>query len=331
MIFLPGRFMTNERRFRVQFPKYRFPRYLRWFLTIALLGMLVWWLDSDQLITELSRFSPWAVVLALLVSVAQVALSAWRWRFTARCLGLTLAMKAALREYYLALFLNQCLPGGVMGDVNRAWRHGSGSGARQAALHAVMIERLSGQLVMFAVAVAAVLWLAVEYPGLRALVSGWSDGALVFALAIMAGLAGLLVLGGTLWRRLQQYLADLGRDIYRALFNRRVFPLQLLSSLLVVATYLAVFWLLAVSADNSLNSGQALTLLALCSLLLLAMVVPLTVAGWGIREGAAAILWPLAGLPAEQGVALSVGYGLTVLVSSLPGGLFVFSRPAAAG
>ncbi|WP_330218003.1 hypothetical protein [Marinobacter similis] len=49
------------------------------------------------------------------------------------------------------------------------------------------------------------------------------------------------------------------------------------------------------------------------------MVIPLTVAGWGVREGAAAVLWPLAGLPAEQGVALSVAYGALVLISSFPG------------
>ena len=112
-------------------------------------------------------------------------------------------------------------------------------------------------------------------------------------------------------------------------------PLQIASSFLVVASYLGVFWLLAFSAHDasqgSLTSTQMLTLLALCSLLLLAMAVPLTVAGWGVREGAAAVLWPLAGLPAEQGVALSVGYGLTVLLSSLPGSLFVFSRSAGDG
>jgi len=66
------------------------------------------------------------------------------------------------------------------------------------------------------------------------------------------------------------------------------------------------------------------------SILLLSMVIPLTVAGWGIREGAAAVLWPMVGLPAEQGVALSVGYGALVLVSSLPGVVFLFASRLAA-
>ncbi|MEC9083572.1 MAG: UPF0104 family protein, partial [Pseudomonadota bacterium] len=44
------------------------------------------------------------------------------------------------------------------------------------------------------------------------------------------------------------------------------------------------------------------------------------------REGVAAILWPLVGLPAEQGVALSVGYGAAVFLVSLPGALALLFR-----
>ena len=324
MTCLPGPPMTEGRRFTI-----KLPLIVRWGLTIVLLMALAWMLDTDRLIAELSRFSLLAVGLALLVSVAQVVLSAWRWRYTARCLGLSLAMKTAVREYYLATFLNQCLPGGVLGDVNRAWRHGSGSGERRSSLHAVMIERLSGQLVMFAVAIFAGVWLAATHPDVRALAGQWRGGIWIALLALGAVL--VLVTGGGLWRRLRDYLTTLGRDIYRGLLSPRSFPIQLLSSLLVVASYLAVFWLLAFSAYDTLSVTQTFTLLALCSLLLLAMVIPLTVAGWGVREGAAAVLWPLVGLPAEQGVALSIGYGLTVLLSSLPGSLFVFSRPVADG
>jgi hypothetical protein len=304
------------------------PLPVRWLVTVSVLALLLWLLDTDQLVTELSRFSLTALGLALLISVAQVVVSAWRWRYTAHCLGLTLTMKSAVREYYLAMFLNQCLPGGVAGDLNRAWRHGSGSGARQAALHAVMIERLSGQLVMAVVALSAAVWLLAEYPGVRLLVSGWRDGAMIPVFVLIIGVILALALGAGLWRRVQRYLVTLGKDIYRGLLNPRILPRQILSSLLVVATYLGVFWVLAFSADSNAGLVHTMTTLALSSLLLLAMVIPLTVAGWGLREGVAAMLWPMAGLPVEQGVALSVGYGLTILISSLPGGLFVFSRPA---
>ncbi|MBC7183850.1 MAG: flippase-like domain-containing protein, partial [Marinobacter sp.] len=121
------------------------------------------------------------------------------------------------------------------------------------------------------------------------------------------------------------YLRRLRGDLSRALLRWPALPVQLGSSLLVLASYLGVFLFLAAGAGYLNSVETALVIAALGSMLLLSMVIPLTVAGWGIRESAAAILWPLAGLPAEQGVALSVGYGALVFVSSMPGLVFAFS------
>jgi hypothetical protein len=60
---------------------------------------------------------------------------------------------------------------------------------------------------------------------------------------------------------------------------------------------------------------------------LLAMALPLSMAGWGLREGAAALLWAAAGLDVAQGVAISISYGLVVLLSTLPGA-WVLARRA---
>ncbi|MDI9245605.1 lysylphosphatidylglycerol synthase transmembrane domain-containing protein [Marinobacter sp. CHS3-4] len=300
---------------------------VRWVLTVAIIGVLMWSLDLSNLAAELSRFSWLALLAALVVSVFQVVISAWRWRFTAGRLGLHLPFRAAIREYYLAMFLNQCLPGGVVGDVNRAWRHGRGSGVGKKSFHAVMIERLSGQIVMALVAILACIWLVIRFPGISFQVERLLSSATGYGLITIAALLLALYLGGRAWQSMRNYFYELGSDIYQGLIHRSALLVQLFSSLIVMATYLSVFLLLAASAGTGSGVVGAVTLLALCSLLLLAMVIPLTIAGWGVREGAAALLWPLVGLPAEQGVALSVGYGLTILLSSLPGVLFVFSRP----
>ena len=57
----------------------------------------------------------------------------------------------------------------------------------------------------------------------------------------------------------------------------------------------------------------------LALLVLLAMALPLNIAGWGPREGVAAWAFGAAGLTAAQGVATAVTYGVLVLVASLPG------------
>ncbi|PHQ26389.1 hypothetical protein CLH62_01975 [Marinobacter guineae] len=298
----------------------------RWLFTALLIGLVVWSVDGSELWQELGRISPIILLPAFALTVLQVALSAWRWRYTVERLGLSLPFGVAVREYYLATFLNQVLPGGVLGDVNRAWRHGREAGERLSAVHGVAIERLSGQLVLALVVAVSVLWLfqtgqfaprSID-DGLW-LVSGILCLAVALWLALTSGMFERLL------ERLAAYLRHLRRDLFRSLLRWPVLPVQVGSSLLVLASYLGVFLCLAWGAGYLNSLEAAAVIIALGSILLLSMVVPLTVAGWGIREGAAAVLWPMVGLPAEQGVALSVGYGALVLVSSLPGMAFVFA------
>jgi uncharacterized membrane protein YbhN (UPF0104 family) len=61
-------------------------------------------------------------------------------------------------------------------------------------------------------------------------------------------------------------------------------------------------------------------MLTVVPLILLAMIVPLSVAGWGVRESAAAMLFPVVGASAEAGLAASVAFGLVFLSVTLPGG-----------
>ena len=61
------------------------------------------------------------------------------------------------------------------------------------------------------------------------------------------------------------------------------------------------------------------TALVLVPLIVFTMLMPFTVGGWGLREGAAATLLPLAGATAAQGLAASVAFGLAFLVATLPG------------
>jgi len=293
----------------------------RWLLSGLLIALVLWAVDGESLWRELGRVSRWVLLPALVLTVVQVGLSAWRWRYTARRLGLRLPYGIAVREYYLGTFLNQILPGGVLGDVNRAWRHGTSEGeakSKVTALHGVAIERLSGQLILVLVVAVSVGWLVQSGRLLP-----WSPG--MGAWIVVA----LLVLALALWLAfrfgLAGYLHRLRRDLFQALLQWPALPIQLGSSLLVLASYLGVFLFLAAGAGYLYSVETAFVIAALGSMLLLSMVIPLTVAGWGIRESAAAVLWPLAGLPAEQGVALSVGYGGLVFVSSLPGLAFVFT------
>ena len=309
---------------------------LRWLATLIILGLVFRFVDVPALIARLTMVPVSLVVLALAISVGQVLLSAWRWRYTANRLGVTIPMRFAVKEYYLASFLNQVLPGGVMGDVNRAWRHskiqvqdGSECSGRRAAIHAVALERLSGQLVLVPVVllVIAGLWSGGQFAGsgMPAEVS-LSPGYWLLVPLLMASVFWLLFVSGKL-TALARYAGHLKADLYRAFAGWRIAAVQLATSLAVLSTYLVVFMIIAVGMGLAPDVASLALVAALSLVLLLAMVVPITVSGWGVREGAAALLWPAAGLPAEQGVAISIGYGALIFLGSLPGALMLLRKP----
>ena len=293
---------------------------LRVAVSAALLGAVLVGTEPAAVARLLAGINPVWLLPVLLISVVQVALSAWRWRFTAARLGIELRWGRALAEYYLATFLNQVLPGGVTGDAARAWRHGRLLAEYGPAVRAVVIERASGQLVMAAVAVTALL----AQPGLLAqLPAGWAWQVVLatVALALLGALLAVLVRS-----RHGAPLRRFASDLRRALLAPAVLPIQLVTSIAVVATYIAVYWSAARARGIDTPAAE---LLPLVPLVLLAMLIPLSVSGWGFREAAAALLWPLAGLPASEGVAIAVAYGLFVLLASLPGLLVAVARPAA--
>jgi uncharacterized membrane protein YbhN (UPF0104 family) len=286
-------------------------------VSVALLWLVSRYVDVAAVLSRLSQLRPGWVALGLAVSVLQVGVLAWRWRYTAARLGVDLPLRKALGEYYLGILLNQLLPGGVAGDVSRAWRHARTDAPTGPAVRAVILERASAQVVMTLVAVVS------------ALVLPWASGAFRVSAAIAAAvLLGLLVLR-TLARR-PEADSPAGRfwaDTRRALLARDAFAAQLASALLVVSSYIVVFLVAAraVGMETPLTS-----VLPLVAPVLMTMLIPVTVAGWGIREAAAAALWGLTGLTPADGAAISVTYGLLVLVSSAPG-LVVLTRTVIGG
>ncbi|WP_425587379.1 lysylphosphatidylglycerol synthase transmembrane domain-containing protein, partial [Streptomyces mexicanus] len=122
----------------------------------AILAVLLWHLGTGPLLDGLRRIDPATVLGALAIGGVTTVSSAWRWRLVARALRVRLPLGPAVADYYRALFLNAALPGGVLGDVHRAVRHGRGAGDVGRGVRAVVLERAAGQIAL-AVAGAAVL------------------------------------------------------------------------------------------------------------------------------------------------------------------------------
>ena len=280
---------------------------------MALLWLLWSRLDGPAALRQLAGADPGWLGGALLALTAQTILSAWRWRLTARGLGQSIPPGRALSEYYLAQILNQTLPGGMLGDAGRAVRARAEAGLRRAA-EAVVLERLAGQAGLLALMLAGIL-LAVLLPGgpaLPAPVLATAGALFLIAISLAAAIAAAPRLPG----RAGRAAIGLRQSIGRALVGRHVLPAQITLSLGTAAANLLAFDFCARATGTVL--GPVATL-ALVPLVLFTMVLPVTISGWGLREGAAAALFPLVSASAAAGLAASVAFGFMVLAAALPG------------
>ena len=251
-----------------------------------------------------------AVGAAVVLTVLTTVCSAWRWRVTARALGIGIGLPAAIGAYYRSLFLNSVLPGGVLGDVHRAVTHGRRAGDVARGVRAVAWERLCGQVIQ--AVVTTVVLLTMPSP---------VRPALPFILAGIAGLAGCAALV-MLWAarrgrsRLPRAARSLTDDLRGGLLARDVWPRLMLASVLVVAGHTATFVIAARVAGSAAPLGE---LLALLMVVQVAQVIPLSIGGWGLREGAAAWAFGAAGLGAAIGVTVATLYAVLMLAAVTPG------------
>lgn len=256
----------------------------------------------------LASISPWTILAAVALAAVATAAAAWRWRMVSTGFGLPLAWGDAFTAYYRSQFLNTVLPGGVVGDVQRAYVQGSDHDRLDLAARAVAAERIAGQLVQIVLTLAILLPLGLTSP--LAPLAWLSGGVVVLALVAVAAVA-FSRRGRSMLRREYRLL--------RPVVSR---PLTLVAitgaSVVVVAAHAATFVVAGLAAGVHAEAAE----LALVALIVLGgAAIPLSIGGWGPREAVAAAAFALAGLGAAAGVAVSTAFGVLTVVAVAPGAI----------
>jgi uncharacterized membrane protein YbhN (UPF0104 family) len=260
------------------------------------------------------RAVTWPAVVATIILTAVTTLcSAWRWRVVARALGIDIGLRVATGAYYRSLFLNSVLIGGIIGDVHRAVTHGRRAGDVARGVRAVGWERLWGQVIQAAVTAVVLLTVASPVrPALPYILAG------IAAVAAVAGCAALAMRGPArrARSRLTRTVGAVWDDLRHGLLAASVWPRLTLASVLVVAGHTATFVIAARTAGATTPLAE---LVALLLVIQTAVVIPLSIGGWGPREGAAAWAFAAAGLGAATGVTIATLYAVLMLIAVTPG------------
>lgn len=304
----------------------------------VLISFLAWRLDWGKVTAAFRGLDVRFWLAALGLQLFTQVVSTWRWQMFARSLRLGGTFRNYLAYYFVGMFFNLVLPTSVGGDVVRAWylahRPGSGSGRKMPAFLSVLADRVSGVVVLAAVACAAALFSGTELPGWIAL------AVFLVGAGAFAGVVGLPVLDRMLHlphfatARLERL-----RRISRGgmVYYRDVTLMAKTTALSLVVQVNSVMVMGLIGAGLGLPVpplyyGLLMPLVTLLTLL------PVSVNGMGLREASTVFLLAPLGVGPGEAVTLALllfaaqtSAGLVGLVPYLAGGLQRFdAREAAA-
>jgi glycosyltransferase 2 family protein len=284
---------------------------------IAISAGLILWIfahvDREALIGRLSAASWEWLALGFVVKSLTVPMAAMRWRAVAALVGLHFRRIDSLRLTVASLFLGQALPGALGGDLVRGWMTVRMGFPVSGTMLALLVDRVAALLGVVALLLAGLAHLtAAAAPGLAAPI-------LAAAAVVCAGATTLFYLDRLptprfLRRPSVAALRGMIADMRGAL--RRHGGASLGWSIGVHVCTVVAAWLF--SAAIGMNASF-MDCLAVVPFTIIAAALPISLAGWGVREGSMAAGFALIGASVGDAVAVSLLIGVSVLLISLPG------------
>jgi uncharacterized protein (TIRG00374 family) len=301
-------------------------------LKLAITGLFVWLLVTHVDLAPLGGFLKSTEALeALAISVAmflgQAVLAALRVRLIMRLMGNDLPLKLGFSTWMIGLLISQTLVTFIAGDAARVWCLTQEGYGKRLSGGAIFLERSMGFAVLMGLTLIAMPFLLARGPS-----AAVQTGLYTVVALCIVGICGFIASG--FFHRVMVRIAPrfdesrIGSAIVDVLSAARhlnqswgltaaVIGLSVVMHLFNAFT----FYIFAAALHAGLDVST--TIIVAMPVMLIALL-PIALAGWGVREGAAVVGFGLYGVPPETAVTISIAFGLSLVIASLPGGFYLW-------
>jgi glycosyltransferase 2 family protein len=274
--------------------------------------------DFDSTISILIRADIMLVIVAFSVLLVEVIIATARWFIVLNWLKIDISFSSTLRYLWIGAFFNQALPSSIGGDALRGYflcKHSNCSMGD--ATVGVLLDRV---VAMFSLTLLIIISLPLWFELVTNPIINNS------ILLLLSGLLVCIIIGITLdfiphkWITLKvvRGLFVLSQKSRRIIFSRYGLILIVISFTIQLSFVFAV-WILSQSMGLDVNFVDVLLIIPVTNLI---TVLPISIAGWGVREAVIISGFGFLGINSEAALAISIFYGLLILVSSIPGSMF---------
>lgn len=300
---------------------------IKWLVRLAisfiLLAILLWKMDLSVLGHYLVNVNPLMFIASTFLILCAIGIRAYRWSGMMAAYNVRLSFRKSFELIQVGNFYGQFLPMTVGGDMVRTWQAHRDGLPLKASIHTVLLDRLFGFISLLVIILIGIPALPQVFPKPQAV---WVL-ALVTSL-VLAGLLSTLIMDrvtrcfhqGKILIALSEFSVDARCFVANISLSLPVF-------VACIATHLVSIAAIKVLADGMGASVGFYQMLLLMPPVMLMSMLPVSLAGWGVREGAMIFALGYIGIPQEQAFAISILMGLVSLLVSLPGGLVMLYAP----
>jgi glycosyltransferase 2 family protein len=295
-------------------------------VTAAILFYLFRKIDLAASGSAMLRVDPWWFAFTLALVALDRLIMAWRWLILLRAAGVDLPAWTAVRIFLTSSFVGSLVPAGIGADLARAYAATSQTAQGSQAVASVGIDRILGVVACVGLgAIGAAGWS-------RHLDPAFHNYLLVVSTAAGVGALALLWVDVLVTRWLPERWRERrwGWRIYRlgeavGAYRRRPAVLSGVLLLSVLVQILRVFQGYGLGRGLAVNVPLAFYLVFM-PLVLLLLLLPVSISGFGLPQ--AAIVWLLGplGVPEAQSFAMSTLFILIGLFGNLPGAFLYLGR-----
>jgi len=263
---------------------------------------------------------PW-LIAALFTYKAALLIGSRRWQLLMKTHNMQVSYPVALGLNYLGCFFNNFMLSLTGGDIVKAYYASKMTSSKKAeAATIVFLDRLIGFSGLLILGVAGVLF-------------GAGNERMHSAMIIVCGVILIFVVLGffafnkNFARKLGKYF--MGRKVgetLRKVYNAVYFYKSSKSMLVRALVFSVIVWTLLILVNFQLARGLGMELragyfFAFIPVINIISSIPITIAGWGLREQMYKQFFCPVGVDGEIAVSLSIAYALIMLLWSLVGGV----------
>ena len=299
-------------------------------ISIGAVALLLSWVEWSEVGVLLERVNYYWLIMAFVVMHIDRFLMAFKWRMLIQGSGANVSPYMAIKSYYVGGFWSQLIPTTLGGDLARtSWIADNDLSTRSVAATSIVVERVLGMLALSIVAFVGLLF-AIFYLDLKSPVI-----AIIILILFVGSIAAIVtIFNPTIHDMLQRVISKFRfRGINRKMENIRISMLAykdrplLLFVFLLLSIIEQIFpVIIAVTLARALAIDLPLIwAMAGVPLILATIRLPISVASFGIQEGAYVFIMAFAGISVSESVTMSLLDRSLLIIAMLPGALWTIS------